>query len=436
MLFRITSTDNKVFYYDNLLTRFFDQFHNKITFDYVPQLNQVDDYPYNKETWIKEDNHLLGDGRYINRLEIYVGYKCNYRCKYCIQKDHSEWDNSYDFDLFKQRFEKSGLLPNLTSVKLSGGEPLVYLDRVEKFVKYFREDLQYRNHLQIATNGSLFTNEVCDFCEKYDVDVIFTHDAQTQTYYRNPKDYLDDPEIKSAVIRQLKRKQTRYGASDSGFIMCVLNPMMIDAIAAYDYLNEKLYDGVPVITYLISKYDRDTVHLMTYTKQSYHQLYKNLKSYYKFNDPNNKYYINFWRMLKVKERVKARIVNEVAAGSLLSRCPYQIASNRLAVTGNGDCLFCYACRPEDKHAQGNMGDLNNVKFHITSLNDTKEICTKCPYLITCGNPCPILSDMEDIKIRCKSLTPLHRAMFEAAVEELLNIEIKEIVPCDQSELFI
>lgn len=429
MLFRITSTKGEVFFYDSSLTRFYDAFGKKITFNYTPQIRvDVDDNSYNKETLIKTDN-TLRTKQGLRRLEIYVGYKCNYRCKYCIQREHNEGAGDFNFDLFKERFEKANILNQLTSIKLSGGECLVYWDRVQKYIKYFR-GLGYTNHLQIVTNGELFNDEVCDFCLEHDVDVGFTHDSYTQTYYRHATDYLDNPKTRAAVIRQLKAKQTSYGQSKSGYVFCVLNPRMIDGIAAVEYLHKKLYEGAPIILYLISKYDTSNVHLMTYTKESYEQLVKNLKSYYKIS-PDSKYYANFWRMVKVKERAKSRIVNEVLPASLLSRCPYQITPNRLSVTANGEALFCYACRPEWHTANGNLGDIDAITYNVRTLKDNLE-CLKCPYVLTCGNPCPILTNEEDRRIRCKSITPLHRAMFESAVEELLGIdEIKEIVPCDQ-----
>ena len=428
MLFKITSTDGKIFFYDNSLTRFYDSAGTKIEFDYHAQIRaDVDDVPYNKVNTIKHSNSICDkDG--IRRLEIYVGYKCNYRCKYCIQRAHNE-SVDFNFNLFKQRFEASELLPQLTSIKLSGGECLVYWDRVQQFIKYFR-DLGYDKHLQIATNGELFNDDICDFCLDHDIDVGFTHDSLTQTYYRHSTDYLDNPKTKAAVIRQLKARQLNHGYSKSGYVFCVLNPRMIDGYKAIDYLWDKLYYGAPVITYLISKYDSSNVHLMEYTPQSYEQLTQNLKQYYKI-DPKSEYYSCFWRMVKAKERVKARLINEIIPASLLSRCPYQVTPNRLSVTSNGDALFCYAARPEWKTAKGHLGDIDNIVYNVKTLKDNLE-CLHCPYLITCGNPCPILTDPVDRQIRCKSITPLHRAMFESAVEELLGIDsIKEIKRCDQ-----
>lgn len=427
MMFRIVSSDNRVFYYDSSLTRFYDAFGNKITFDYTPQLIAgIDDNSYNKETLIKTSNTLREEAG-VRRLEIYLGYKCNYRCKYCIQREHKEAVD-FNFDLFKERFERANIFDQLNSIKLSGGEALLYWDRAKKFIEYFKS-LGYNKHLQVVTNGELFNDEICDFCLEHGVSIGFTHDSYTQTHYRHSTDYLDNPKTRAAVIRQLKHGQDSFGHSKSGYVFCVLNPLMIDGVKAIDYIRYKLYPEAPVIVYLISKYDTSNVHLMTYTKESYTQLVKNLKSYYK-TPKESRYFASFWKMVKTKERVKSRIVNEVLPASLLSRCPYQITPNRLSITANGDALFCYAARPEWHTAEGNLGDINAITYNVKSLKDNLD-CLKCPYLITCGNPCPILYNEEDRLIRCKSITPLHKAMFESAVEELLGInEIKEIKPCD------
>ena len=429
MLFSIESTDGRLFYYDNELTRVYDAFFNKINFEYTPQLKMdSDDNSYNKESLIRTSDRV-SDKDGIRRLEIYMGYKCNYRCKYCIQKEHNEAVD-FNFDLFKERFEASGIMPQLRNIKISGGEALLYFDRIKQFVKYFREN-GFTNMIQISTNGELFNDDVCDFCLDYDVDIGFTHDSLTQTYYRHSTDYLDNEKTRKAVIRQLKAKQIDYGISYSGFMFCVLNPRMIDGFKAVDYIRSKLYDGAPVVTYLVSKYDTSNAHLMTYTKESKEQLVKNLKRYYKLNDRSSPYFHCFWRMVKTKERAKSRIINEVAAGSLLSRCPYQTSPIRLAVTANGDATFCYASRPDWYNASGHLGDIKNIRFNVKTLKDSPE-CLNCPYLITCGNPCPILHNEKDRLIRCESLLPLHRAMFESAIEELLDIEIKEIKKCESA----
>ena len=187
MLFQIASADGRIFYYDNELTRVYDAFFNKINFEYTPQLKMdSDDTSYNKESLIRASDRV-SDKDGIRRLEIYLGYQCNYRCKYCIQKEHSE-AVAFNFDLFKERFEQANVLHQLNSIKLSGGEALIYFDRVKQFVKYFR-DLGFEHKIQISTNGELFNDEICDFCLENNVECGFTHDSFTQTYYRHKTEF-------------------------------------------------------------------------------------------------------------------------------------------------------------------------------------------------------------------------------------------------------
>ena len=93
-----------------------------------------------------------------NRLQhIYIklGTSCNLHCKYC----HAE---------HKDFVFNPAILPILKELKLKriafgGGEPLLYWDTIQQIVSYIGKDTQYK----IVTNGTLFTQEIVDFCNQY-----------------------------------------------------------------------------------------------------------------------------------------------------------------------------------------------------------------------------------------------------------------------------
>ena len=439
MLFLI-KTDSKDFYYDNQLNRVYDCFGNLIDFslDFNTFYSKSADsglsdktpeyFNYNAEAVIKKTNKVFNIEN-INRLEITLGYKCNYCCKYCIQHDmHKDIGEPFDFNLFRERFEKSNLFPQIHDMKFTGGEPFVYFDRLKQFVSYFRDTLGYTGRIQIVTNGELFDKEKLDFCLKNRLYVYFSHDAFAQTYYRHKTNYLEDTEKRNLVIEQLKVGQYSFGESKSGSINFVVNPKVYTLESGLDYFNEKLYSGVPISVVLLTKCDSGTEFIFNEWTQEHLDAATNSFIRAMLCDKSNTYYPYYVRFREVLERILYRIVNRISANALLSRCPLQVSSSFLPVDYNGNVLACWAAIKDKRIVEGKIDDLHNAKYYFKSIKDYPE-CYSCPYVIACGCACPILLDKKDHSIRCKSLTPLIKAEIFSAFTVLLKSQVKEIKPC-------
>ena len=440
MIFRINCINGKNFYYDNQLNRVYDYFGNLIDFsfdfnafysksaDSKLSLKSLEYLQYNAETTVKKTNKVFNVEN-THRLEITLGYRCNYRCKYCIQHNmHKEIGEPFNFNLFCKRFEKSGIFPQIYDMKFTGGEPFVYFDRLKKFVSYFRDTLGYKGRIQLVTNGELFDKEKLEFCLKNNLYVYFSHDAFAQTFYRHKTDYLEDPETKSLVIEQLKAKQISFGESRSGSLNFTLNPKVYTLESALDFFNENVYSGVPVSMVLPIKCDRGTEFLLNDWTQEHLESATNSFLHAMLCDESDKYYPYYVRFREVVERIMYRIVNRVSAGSLMSRCPVQVSSHILPIDYNGNVIACWAAIHNKRIVDGQIDNLENVRFNFKSLKDYPE-CNSCPYLVACGCACPILLDKQDHAIRCKSLTPLIKAEVIAAFSVLLKTRVKEIIPC-------
>ncbi|MGD9036936.1 MAG: SynChlorMet cassette radical SAM/SPASM protein ScmF [Syntrophobacterales bacterium] len=97
----------------------------------------------------------------LNQIYFYLTEGCNLRCRHCwlAPKYQSEGDSngSLDLDLFKSIIEQAKPL-GLTSVKLTGGEPLLHPE-IKEILEYIRnEDLR----LIVETNGVLCTAELAE----------------------------------------------------------------------------------------------------------------------------------------------------------------------------------------------------------------------------------------------------------------------------------
>ena len=104
-----------------------------------------------------------------NRVYIKLGCDCNLHCKYC----HAEHIN-IQFD------EK--ILPilkemNLKNITFGGGEPLLYWGIIQKIVLYLGDAITYN----FATNGTLFTQEIVNFCNQHKIKVAISLDGLRST---------------------------------------------------------------------------------------------------------------------------------------------------------------------------------------------------------------------------------------------------------------
>lgn len=436
MWFQINVESGKRYFYDNVLNRVYNNFGTLLDFTqdfntyahhfYGRELNPYDeDYVnYHQENLIRKSNKVFHPDA-IDRLEITLGYKCNYRCQYCIQYDtHKDFGPEFDFSLFKQRLEQSNILSTLKTIKFTGGEPLVYKERLHQFIDYFRQDLGFNGLIQIVTNGGLFNQDWFDYGKENELFFAFTHDAWAQTYYRNPVDYLD--ENHQLIADYLKSGQTEFGFSKHGYLLFTLNPKAYDLQKVLNYFQRRLYAGVPICPFLVTKCSTSTEHILRDWTPEHLDICKQsiLKAF--LAKPEDPLYPYYYRYRELLDRILYRFVNQLTAAVQYSRCPAQRKGTTFVCDYNGNALACWASVLDSRIVDGNLGNLKQVQFHFDSIQNHRE-CLQCPYVISCGCACPILRG-RDHDIRCQSLQPLIQAQTEAALTVLLKDSIKEITP--------
>ena len=103
-------------------------------------------------------------GRPLRDLRISVTDRCNFRCDYCMPREH--FDSNYKF-LPKEKiisYEeiiliiKSALPLGLKKIRITGGEPLIRKD-ISKLIKMIR-DLSEEVDIAITTNGVLLKKNI------------------------------------------------------------------------------------------------------------------------------------------------------------------------------------------------------------------------------------------------------------------------------------
>lgn len=123
----------------------------------------------------------------LNQIYFYLTEGCNLACRHCwIAPKYQRGGHSYpvlDFDLFKSIIDQGKLL-GLSTVKLTGGEPLMHPE-IHSILEYIRaNDL----NLNMETNSVLCTPELAESiaaCERAGVSVSLDGvDAETHEWVR------------------------------------------------------------------------------------------------------------------------------------------------------------------------------------------------------------------------------------------------------------
>jgi pyruvate formate-lyase activating enzyme-like uncharacterized protein len=99
--------------------------------------------------------------------------KCNRDCFFCANKnqfDYADGKNRVNniIELYEKKNKKAG---GLHTVAITGGEPLLYIDKCLEFIRFVKKKIKTTN-IRIYTNGDLATEEVLDKLAKAGLDEI------------------------------------------------------------------------------------------------------------------------------------------------------------------------------------------------------------------------------------------------------------------------
>lgn len=103
----------------------------------------------------------------LMHLNIYLTWECNFKCVHCWVEADSSNKSIIDRDLLFL-FMKQSIPLGLKSIKLTGGEPLLYQDTLKQIIIKASE---YDVSVNIETNASLITPEFVDFLRENKVSL-------------------------------------------------------------------------------------------------------------------------------------------------------------------------------------------------------------------------------------------------------------------------
>lgn len=157
---------------------------------------------------------MLGEIQFIVELTN----RCNFKCKYCyleqsenMSENHIHYMDiitgekliDYIYTNFYERYE-------LIYIDFLDGEPLINFDVMEAIVKYGDALVKRPSKFifRFTTNGSLLTQEVIDFAERYDIYFNVSVDGTQKSHDKN-RVFADGRGTSSIVYEKLKLIQKR-----------------------------------------------------------------------------------------------------------------------------------------------------------------------------------------------------------------------------------
>jgi uncharacterized protein len=166
----------------------------------------------------------------LKRIYLILGRECNCSCTYCHQENNRielctpsinppnasevlSYFNNFEYD----PDEDCRLI-------LFGGEPLIYWNFLKEFLPIFKEKFP-TFFVSVVTNGTLLTNEIVGFFNKYGIGVSLSHDGP---YHASTRRYPD----------LLQTNPDLFFAIEEKSVLAVCSSMSPDVYKIWDYFDE------------------------------------------------------------------------------------------------------------------------------------------------------------------------------------------------------
>lgn len=134
---------------------------------------------------------IQGEGIFIGAKQIFVRFKkCNLNCSFCDERAKPVAKEYTAIELMGQIKELDGSDGPHHSVSLTGGEPLLYWDFLQDFLKILKKNRNFKAYLE--TNGTL-PHELASVIDLVDIvamDFKLPSSTNEREYWREHADFL------------------------------------------------------------------------------------------------------------------------------------------------------------------------------------------------------------------------------------------------------
>lgn len=395
MIFKIIGVKDskqKIFYYDNMENYVYDE--EGTIFEAQKQKN--------KQMFSKRENYTvfskdipLKKSNEVTKLKIQLGLTCNYSCEYCSQRfvPRAEETSRKHIDSFLEKLkfltfdENRGL-----SIEFWGGEPFLYWKTLKPLVAALQEKFSSWNkkpRFSIITNGSLLTEEICDWFVENIQGGAISHDGPGQ-YVRGP-DPFDDPKQLKLMIDLYKRMNGQFSFNS------MLNYSNMSRKAIAEWFKEKT--GIQDIKIgegsFVDAYDEGAIAQSLNSKKKAFEFRKlAFKEIYE-DEEQNQFGFGIIKM-KVEQAFNG-MSEHTNACYLTQKCGMD-DEHTVAVDLLGNVLTCQNVSAVainangESHLGGNITDMESVSITTSTHWSQRKECKDCPVLHICQGSCMYASE--------------------------------------------
>jgi uncharacterized protein len=414
MIFNIRAQNSEghaqTFLYDNMINRLTDQngliFNNGSTSKGKPYI------PFSKDLPLRKSKN-------IRVLKIQLGLSCNYSCDYCSQRfvERAPETSKKHIDAFLTKLESLNFSEeNGLQIEFWGGEPLVYWKTLKPLAEAIREKYKWDRPIRFSTitNGSLFTDEICDWLYESGFSIGFSHDGPGQ--HVRGEDPFDNPKLKETILAFYKRMKAE-------------NRISINAM-----LNSKNYGRKDIHNWFINLTGDENVELGegsvvdAYDEGGYENLISTKADHFAFrktafNDIySNNGNIGFNGIVNKVDAFTKSVLSQTSAEFLNQKCGMD-DENVVAMDLMGNIITCQNVSSVqisgngESHLSGTVEKIDEVEITTATHWSNRDHCSECPVLHLCKGSCMYLEGKYWDK-SCQNAYSDNVALFALSLEKI------------------
>jgi uncharacterized protein len=406
-------TDQMVFIYDNEKNELRQKESGFVYFD--PEIHE-----HLKPATVFSKTNPLSKSRDVEILKIQFGLACNYTCSYCSQRfvERADETSKKDVEVFMKRLENLNFDENNgLRIEFWGGEPLVYIKTIMPMVEALKEKFaswKKKPVFTMITNGSLLTDELCDWLYDNRFQVSISHDGPGQ-HVRGPDPFVD-PEKKDIVMR-FYRRMIPEGRISFNSMLNARNTSRKE-ISEW-FVNFTNDPRVPVGEgSLIDAYDTDGLINCLTTKEE-HFSFRRQAFTDIYADPSK---INFGLIFNKIDGFTRGLLSHRPADMLTQKCSMD-DEHTIAVDLKGNVVTCQNVSAVATamnglpHMAGNITNMDAVKIRTGTHWRNRPDCSNCPVVHLCQGACLYLED-EYWDKSCKNAYSDNVALFALSIHKI------------------